>query len=64
MGSNGAYTELQGLTLVQFSAQLEIGGARRDSVARVKGVLGDVEGVLGVLCVSDTAQVELKSEGV
>ena len=39
-------TAEQGLTLVQFSAQLEgfhgIGGARRGCVAHVKGVLGGV----------------------
>ena len=36
----------QGLTLVHFSAQLSvfyaIGGARRDCIARFKGVLGGV----------------------
>jgi hypothetical protein len=54
----------QGLTLVHFSAQLERfvwdRGARRDCVARIKGVLGGVKGVKGVF-VSDTAQVELRS---
>jgi hypothetical protein len=40
---------LQGLTLVYFQLNLSalygIGGARRGSVARVKGVLGVVQGV-------------------
>ena len=52
--------------LHSFTSQLNlsvfygIGGARRGCVARVKGVLGCV----GCLRVSDTAQVELKSERV
>jgi len=49
---------------LNLSAFYGIGGARRDCVARVKGVLGGVYGVQGVFCVSDTAQVELKSEQV
>jgi len=49
---------------LNLSAFYGIGGARRNCVARVKGVLGGAYGVEGVLCVSDTAQVELKSEGV
>ena len=52
----------QGLTLVHFSAQLEhlhgTGGTRRGCAARVKGVCR----VCRVFFVSDTAQVELKSD--
>jgi len=47
-----------------LSACYGIGGPRRGCVARVKGVLGGVQGVEGIFCVSDTAQVELKSERV
>jgi len=55
--------------LDHFSAQLEsffwgIGGARRDCVARVKGVFMVCLLCVGWFCVSDTAQVELKIERV
>jgi len=49
---------------LDLSACYGIGGPRRGCVARVKGVLGGVQGVEGIFCVSDTAQVELKSERV
>ena len=64
----------QGLTLVHFSAQLESfvcgRGARRGCVARAKRVLewcvGCVRcvGCVGCFSVSETAQVDLKSERV
>ena len=59
-----------GRGLHSFTSQLNlsdvygVGAARRGYIARVKGVSGSVQGVLGVLCVSDAAQVELKSERV
>jgi len=46
---------------LNLSAFYGIGGARRGCVTRVKGVL---RGCVGCFCVSDTAQVELKSEQV
>jgi len=49
---------------INLSAFYGIGGARRSCVARVKGVFRGVQGVKGVMCVSDTAQVELKRERV
>ena len=52
---------------LNLSAFYGIGGAYRGYVARVVGVLGGCRGCLGCVgcfCVSDTAQVELKSERV
>ena len=41
-----------------------MGGAHSGCVARVKGILGVVQGYVGCFCVSDTVQDELRSEGV
>ena len=50
---------------LNLSAIYETGGARRNCVAHVKGVLGGIfrvhVGCVGLFCVSDTAQVELRS---
>jgi len=46
---------------LNFSALYGVGGARRGCAAHFKGALGGVYGCVGCLCVSDTAQVELKS---
>ena len=49
---------------LNVSALYGIGGARRGCVARVKGIFRGCSGCVGYFCVSDTAQVELKSGGV
>jgi len=56
-GGRGSHSSTFQLNL---SALYGIRGARRGCGARVKGVLGGA----GRFCVSDTAQVELKSERV
>ena len=63
---HAALEQALGRGLHSFTAQLNlsafywIGGACRDCVDLVKGVLGGVM-VCRVFCVSDTAQVELRS---
>ena len=47
---------------LNVSAVCGIRGARRDCVARVKGVLAGVSGCVGCFLVTDTAQVELRSD--
>jgi len=49
---------------LKLSALYGIGGTRRGCVARVKGVIGGFVGCVGCFCLSDTAQVELKSARV
>jgi hypothetical protein len=56
-GGRGLHSFTYQLNLSTF---VGIGGARKDCVARVKGVFR----VCRVFYVSDTAQVELKSERV
>ena len=64
MAAGGSLPSTRGLQSSTFQLNLSalygIGGARRGCAARVRGVLGCVSGCVGCLCVSDTAQVELK----